>query len=202
MAGRVTDRVTDRRQSNRQQEWQTEPQQTKQLRANRVTEQQTADRVTDRGPCCRCQPMKTKMMRYCCFSAEFGLSHSTHQCVTLIMRQREKRTVWACYFLPAKTHFVLSCSVSLTHAFEFFSSSLPYFHYVHSLLLSGSGRWEARWQSSTYTAFEAELQSICLSGQEVSDCCQSFLSRQSATSPLMEAEKPTNTEPISFWMLQ
>lgn len=41
----------------------------------------------------------------------------TLQHVTLIMRQR---TAWACCFLPAKSHSVLSCYVSLTHTFRFF----------------------------------------------------------------------------------
>lgn len=44
-------------------------------------------------------------------------------------------------------------------------------------------------------------QSICLTGQEVSDCCRSFLSTESVTCPLAEVEKPANTQwPMRLWM--
>lgn len=93
----------------------------------------------------------------------------------------------------------------------FLSLSLMLPLLLHSLSLAGSGRTGQRWevgrQRSVYAAFVVEprvrrsSQSICLTGQEVSDCCRSFWSRESVTCPLAEREKTANTlRPIRLWM--
>lgn len=110
-------------------------------------------------------------------------------------------TVWACCFLPAKTHSVLSCHVSLAHLVQvfqcFFFSHIITTSTILSpcLALVGQDRGE---RSADRGLFMLRLwlssQSICLTGQEVSDCCRSFLSTESVTCPLAEEEKPANTQ--------
>lgn len=128
------------------------------------------------------------------------LSHGTHQHVTLIMRKRELFR-HAPSFLPAKKHSVLSCSVSLAHPFEFFNFFLPYYHYIQILSPCLALTEQRVRQGSIYAVFEVELrvwhwaQSICLTGQEVCDCCQSFLGMESVTS-VRGREAQKHTEPI------
>ncbi len=71
-----------------------------------------------------------------------------------------ERTVWACCFLPAKTHSVLSCCVSFTHPLEFFNFFLPYYHNAQILspsLALAWPRWVVGREGSIYTVSELEL---------------------------------------------
>lgn len=96
-----------------------------------------------------------------------------------------ERTVCAFCFLPAKTHSVLSCSVSPVHTFEFLSLVLSL--RPRSLSLSGSDRTEVSVRRTGVYLYSVW-------GEISGSVCRSFLTKTSVTSPL--------TEPIRLWTQQ